>query len=348
MQVLVRNKRHDIIDGVVIEDRLEPGNYELQASMTGVYLQKMPDTIMPDKVYSNDADFIDHIVRSWNEGEGNVGVGLVGGKGLGKSFTGNMITQKLNLPVIRVSENFGKGATIEFLNRIEQDFVLFIDEFEKVFNTNKTQDNNGEMNQQDFLTYLDGGNIRSNRIMFLITANNPNAINEFLKNRPSRLRYFKNYMKLHDNIIREIVGDLLQNKEHKQDLIDNLPYEGLNIDVLIQIIKEMNTHGVPYSSFKDFFNFQVASYIRYEVYLVEGEKSELIGVVTNHAWAGDTIGRTKKGLRIYATETLTLRELDSYSADGYYFDPKDEDEETEIPVKLILKKEVNKMESLLM
>ncbi len=197
MQTLVRKNEYTIIDNVEIGQSLPVGNYELCLGMMGPYFSKIADIIIPDKVYSNDTEFIAHVMKSWRDGEGSVGVALSGGKGLGKSFTGNQIAVQAGVPVIRIVGGLPRNnAIFSVLNSIDQDFVLFIDEFEKLFNTGKDNQNPDAMSQQDFLTFLDGGSVRKNKILFIITSNNSNAINEFLKNRPSRLKYFKEYEKL--------------------------------------------------------------------------------------------------------------------------------------------------------
>lgn len=347
MQILVRKDEYDILDNVVIEDRLPVGNYDLSFGAFGrIYFKKVADTILPTKVYSNDSEFISHVSKAWQEGEGNVGVGLVGGKGLGKSFTANIIANQTNLPVIRITEGINNPNIFSVLNSIDQDFVLFIDEFEKLFDHQKNSANGDEVKQQDFLTFLDGGILRKNRIMFIITANNTHHINDFLKNRPSRLRYFKEYKTLHDSVIKEIVNDLLVNQEFREDLIENLPYDGLNIDVLIQIIKEINVHNRPYSTFKEFFNFKVSNYTRFNLMLVHEDGTEILlrEEFSDTLWKHNMVGRTPLGTRIYANRDIEPREY-PHMLKGYYYAEEDKKEETEIPCNLIVRKTSNRMTS---
>lgn len=251
--ILQNNNTYDIYENMNIIPELPVGSYELMYGAFGrIYLEKVDDIILPEKIYGNDTEFIKHVLHTIEDVKENVGVGLVGGKGLGKSLTANIIAKRSNLPVISITGKNNSSTMFEFLNRIEQDFVLFIDEFEKKI----YQENKEKFSQEDFLSFLDGGIERKNKVVFIITVNNERSINQFLLNRPSRLRYFKRYDQLCKNVIREVIDDLLVNKDFTQDLLDELPYEDVNLDVLIKIIQEINLHNSPYSSFKEFFNFK--------------------------------------------------------------------------------------------
>jgi hypothetical protein len=344
MQTLVRKNEYDIIDNVEIGGLLPIGNYELSLGAFGrIYFKKVEDIVIPEKVYSNDADFIAHVMKSWKDGEGSVGVALAGGKGLGKSFTGNQIAVQANVPVIRIIGGLPKSnAIFSVLNTIDQDFVLFIDEFEKSFNVGKDNQNPDAMSQQDFLTFLDNGSVRKNKILFIVTSNSISNINEFLKNRPSRLKYFKEYEKLSNKIIKEIVNDLLVYPEHRDDLLEKLSTSELNMDVLIQIIKEINTHNKPYSSFKEFFNFRTKAYELFDIgTVIDGVPYVIKQYASGNYYDDDAIGRhpTKEHLRIYSKGYFNLAEGVGRVNKGWYSEAKDKDgNDIEIEINLTVVK----------
>ena len=340
MQILQNNTEFDILKNIKIINELPIGNYEVSFGAFGrIYLSQVNDIILPKKIYSNDTDFIEHVLHAYNNTKGNLGIGLIGGKGLGKSFTGNIIANKLNLPIIRITTQVDNPDIFQFLNKLDQDFVLFIDEFEKLFSSEKNEKEQG-VKQQDFLTFLDGGTERTNRIVFIITANNEYKINEFLKNRPSRLKYFKNYDSLQDTVIKEIVSDLLVNKDFKQDLLDNLPYEELNIDVLIQIIKEMNIHNKPYSSFKEFFNFKAKDYKYFNIYAIleNNERVLLKENVESYVSSHSYIGKLNSKQRVYCSEYIEVSNEDKLF-EGYYYDANG----NEVEIKLEIEKVQNRL-----
>lgn len=346
MKVLQTGSEYDLLKDVTIIPVLPVGNYELCIGTRGrIYLNKTEDIELPSKIYSNDTDFITHVLHSWKTCDGNLGVGLIGKKGLGKSFTGNIIAEKASVPVIRILNNPGSPDILRLLDKIEQDFILYIDEFEKIFPSEQKMPES--FTQQDFLSFLDNGSDRKHKIMFIITANDPYKINDFLKNRPSRLKYFREYETLGDPVIREIVNDLLQYKEHKEDLLENLPYEGLNMDVLIQIIKEINTHNKPYSSFKSFFNFSAESYRSIDIYTIIDEKEYLIKEGLRGAvYAGDFLGRTVKGVQVYSNHTIRSSEITDMNLDKVYqmyYYPSNDDDAHPVYLPMIVKPVVNKL-----
>lgn len=318
MKVLRDNNIFRIISNADIIEELPKGVFEVRVDGFGnCSLEKTPDIILPEKIYSNDSTFIQHVLKTWETSDGSLGVGLVGKKGLGKSFTSNILAKELDLPVIRIVSKITTTALFSFLNKIEQDFVLQIDEFEKRFD----ERSDDAVSQEDFLTFLDGGSTRSNRIFFMVTANMEYGFSSFLKNRPSRLRYYREYLNLSDDIIKEVIDDLLVNKDHMTDLIQHLPYEDLNIDVLIQIINEINLHDAAYSTFKSFFNYRRETHCKRKAMLVPdiNKPDEVVHfdaqvLTRDYAGYGTNLGKSELG-------TVQLRDeayFDSETSDQLY------------------------------
>lgn len=231
---------------------------------TGYYFSKINDHFYlppPEKIYSNDDEFINHVLKTVNHEKINdINIILEGKKGLGKSFTGKILANKIsstyNCPII-VLDNNNKDVynVLEFLNKLTSRFVLFIDEFEKIFPENVNYDGDkieGETDYQSlFLSFLDGSsNIKNNKV---VIATSNSRLSSFFYNRPSRFRYVRKYNNMSEELIEEIINKNLNNKEFAKDLLKNL-YKTCNIDVLEQIINEINLFDKPYSTFKSFFN----------------------------------------------------------------------------------------------
>lgn len=222
--------------------------------MSGLYFQEETTKVFQEKIFDIDGDFIYHVLSSYKVNQKSVGVLLKGKKGLGKSFTAQRICSSLSLPIIKITSNFNKNTDLfSLLNQIQQEHIIYIDEFDKIFSHRKEKDESSLYNQEDFLSFLDGGNTNNVKKLFLITSNED--VNRYLENRPSRLRYVKYYNKIDSDVVKLIVNELLINTQHKEDLIDNLDLEDLNIDILIQIINEINNLNIPYTKFKSFFNY---------------------------------------------------------------------------------------------
>lgn len=249
------------IDGtdISITQLYENGIYSLDWDKRGPFLVKTGDLKLPEKLYDVDKDFRNLVLKSFHHYDKNMGVCLVGQKGTGKTVTAKLLAMETNLPIILIENKIPAGVDfIGFLRQINQPFVLLVDEFEKLFASPQYGDKQIEYHsQQSFLSYTDGLHSGGKK-MFIFTCNK--SIDDFFLNRPSRIRYLKKYEGLDKEILEMIIESRLQNKDYAKDLVDNLNVKDCTIDILVSIIDEINVHDVPYSSFKENFNFEETRY----------------------------------------------------------------------------------------
>lgn len=94
------------------------------------------------------------------------------------------------------------------------------------------------------------------RRLFLLTTNDL-SINENLINRPSRIRYVKEFKNLDLNIIKEYIKDNLIQLDYTDQVVDYLDtLEISTIDIVKTIIEDINIHG--FETFKEnSINFNV-------------------------------------------------------------------------------------------
>jgi hypothetical protein len=227
------------------------------------YLSKSSDNFkFPYKIYGKDDAFVNRVFKTFHATSGNLGVLLNGIRGTGKTVTAKQICNKMNLPVIILPRNYKN--VVPFLNSIQQDFVFFMDEYEKMF----------DKNDYKFLTIMDGVLKSKNRILFLMTTNEL-YVEQNLLQRPSRIRYIKKYGDLELSIIEEIVDDTLIHKELRAatiKMISNMSI--ITIDLVKAVVEEVNIHKEDPELFKDFFNADDQdSDITYNVYKLN-EKGE--------------------------------------------------------------------------
>ena len=288
--------------------KLPPRYYIVEESLTGFYIRVDNDITMPEKIYKNDHDFIEHVVAGFEKSSTpSTGISLIGKKGLGKSFTAKVLCYRLGLPVIRINKLFN-NSIFDFLNKIDIPHVIFIDEFEKIF-PEKT-DGNNIASQQGFLSYLDGANFSNNKRAFIITSNN--SVNEYFMNRPSRLKYVRKYYQMKLDTVKEIIVDLLEDREaFEEDLLKNINIKDLNIDILVKIIEEINMVKQPYSSFKDFFNYE-SSTKPYEIY-IEGEDGGEIFISQSEFGENELQSRVKNQSGLYLSEVVRYDEESYFS-----------------------------------
>lgn len=306
-KILVDGSSHYIFKHDGILNELPVGNYEFRFGPKGeVWLERQEDLILPEKIYSNDKDFIEHVLKSYKAiDKGLLGVGLVGKKGLGKSFTGNILAYTAKAPIIRLTKSVSGTGFLDVLKQLNQDYILYIDEFEKLFPDSHDNDDQ-RASQEQLLSFLDGGVISNNKVLFILTSNSDHLISEYIKNRPSRLRYYKSYEELDKEIIKEVLSDLLENEEFLDDLLENLPYSDINLDALVKIIQEVNTHNKAYSTFKDFFNFKETSSM--EVYCeFTNSKGEIerVGPLRDPMYSGERMFITDKLISHSGNPALT-------------------------------------------
>ncbi|MDC7248619.1 MAG: AAA family ATPase [Sphaerochaetaceae bacterium] len=163
-----------------------------------------------------------------------MGVLLTGDKGNGKSLTAKMICQKSGLPVIMVTQPFVGEAYQNFLGTMKQEVVVFYDEFEKVYPEE-------DKKQEEFLPILDG--IFQSKKLFLFTTNSL-EINQFLMNRPGRIRYLRKYRGLEKDVVKEVIKDKLEDKDREKELMELVNIlSNISMDVLLHIIEEMNLYN---------------------------------------------------------------------------------------------------------
>ena len=273
MKIVKSSGKYKFYNKIDIIDKLEVKNYILKYDMFGVFLEETSDFVLPEKLYDVESDFRSLVLASSIKSKRNTGILLEGYKGQGKTITAKLLSIESKLPVIVIESSIPISIDfVSFLNEIEQEYVLFIDEFEKIFTSeNKFYNGNGDEvlgnskvyhTQQTFLTFMDGVLSNEFKKLFIFTTNN--EIDDSFINRPSRIKWHKSYQFMEIELYNMIIEDKLNNKSFKEDLIRNLPIQECTVDLLTVIIEQVNTLKIPYSKFKKFFNHKSRS-IRYNL-----------------------------------------------------------------------------------
>jgi SpoVK/Ycf46/Vps4 family AAA+-type ATPase len=197
----------------------------------GFFLEQKEDFQLPSKIYG-DHSIVNRWQTSWKaNSEKNMGILLSGIKGSGKTITAQKFCIESELPVILITEAWQGDNFVDFItNPTLGEFILFVDEFEKVYS--KKDD------QQSLLSIMDGA--FPTKIIFLLTVNTDN-LNEYLFNRLNRIKYLKTYSNLDYDLMEEVIQDLLINKDHVDSVHQFFSIVGIRtFDLLVNLIKEMN------------------------------------------------------------------------------------------------------------
>ena len=230
--------------------KLEKGVYKLNENPTTgeLFLTLVSDDFqLPTKVYGIETKFINRVKRTYENTTTNLGILMNGVKGTGKTVTGKQISNLLELPVIIIHKGYDNIPS--FINDIQQNVVIFIDEYEKVFSEKERKD-------EEILTIMDGALDNGFRKVFLFTTNNL-YINSNLLQRPGRIRYLKTYKDLTLDVITEIVEDRLKHPHLKDVTIEFIStLEMITVDIVNAVIDEVNIHEENPLEFKDVFNIK--------------------------------------------------------------------------------------------
>ena len=233
---------------------LPKGIYEVKLSMAGFYLSKIAESFTFDyKLYGLNKKFIDYVLKTYENTTGNLGVLLDGIKGTGKTVVAKELCNRLQLPVILV-QSMGSDTNdklIKYLSTaIDFDCIFFFDEYEKEFK-----------DSSDVLSFMDGTYNSIYRKIFLLTTNELN-VDPNLLGRPSRIRYKKSFGNLSEEVTREILNDILEDKTAIDKVIElTHSMNIITIDLIKAIATEINIHGAEaLPDIKETFNIEFSKF----------------------------------------------------------------------------------------
>lgn len=237
---------------ISVKDSLPSGIYSInQDPMTREFsLNRIADKFEFDfEVINTENKFINHVMKSYENTTGNLGILLNGLKGSGKSVTAKLIANRLNKPVILIDMPY-RGIS-EFLASLEFECVLFFDEFEKNFDKDENT---------SILTIMDGVYNCNNRKVFILTTNEL-KINKCLLSRPSRIKYIKEFESISDEFINVLFDKYLKYPECKESLLKYVKIlQASSIDTIKSLISEINIHGPENIDYiKEIFNAQLVN-----------------------------------------------------------------------------------------
>ena len=233
-----------------------------------IFLEDFADEFHFDfKIYGMESKLIEHIMTTFENTTSNLGILFNGVKGTGKTITAKIIANKTKLPVILINAPYPGLA--DFISKINSPCVLFFDEFEKNFNTDKGHD-------LELLSIMDGVFNSPYRRVFLLTTNKL-YINENFIGRPSRIRYKKSFGNLSTEVIMEYLNDCLEDKARVPEILEFIDSLAIStIDILKSIVEEINIHKCSINDFKSFINVEQAKHsysVQFAYYGVDEENS---------------------------------------------------------------------------
>lgn len=192
---------------------------------------------MPEKVYqtAEDEAFVKQILTTFDKNvAGNLGVLLCGEKGTGKTIMVKHVAAKSNLPIVIVDEEYPTVQLLKFFKDFDSDVCIIIDEVEKNHNT------------QRMLGFLDGVHKTCKKLV-LMTCNNINDVSEYFINRPSRVRYTKDYTMKGNLVYFDLLLEDLQTSEENKKILKDYVLDEIthtSFDILQTLLQELEIQGV--------------------------------------------------------------------------------------------------------
>lgn len=222
---------------------LEVDNYS-----DAITLKVSPDLQLPSKIYEtkDDGKFISKVINYYKTSEkGTTGVMLSGLKGSGKTVMVKNIAVQSGLPIILVDKGFRPRFFTKLFNQLtETEVCVIFDEIDKI----------GEDYDDDYLLrILDGANT-SGKKMVLCTCNDEDNVSQYLKDRCSRIRYWKNFDEISASMIQEVLEDKLEDKEEIKPLTDFIleNFQCASFDNINSFVDEVNAY--PNETYENLFN----------------------------------------------------------------------------------------------
>lgn len=210
-----------------------------QEPLTGIFfLKKISESFeMPEKVYGVEDRFVKKIDVVARNMKRHIGMVFSGDPGSGKTITAKRICNNLlldqNIPTILINQDLPGLA--EFIAGVPQKIIFLFDEYEKVFKT--------EEQESKLLTVLDGVLTTGQKKLFIMTRNKA-GMHYAMKDRPSRIRYYKEFGRLSESVVREVLEDRLQRKDLLEESLSYLKsLRTLTMDMVNEVIQEIDVTG---------------------------------------------------------------------------------------------------------
>lgn len=259
--------------GVEITDNIGPGIWQVYQSPNPMD-KRLGLTLVADKftfdykIYDlGGSDMFDKIKTVWNsklyvESNRNLGIIYNGIKGTGKTVSAKLLCNDMKIPTIIVNHSY-EGLILDFIQSLEFECIIFIDEAEKTF----TGDD-----QQILLKMIDGVYNKSRKLYLLTT--NTLSVNENLISRPGRIRYIQEFGNLSASAVDMYINDNLIDKSKKDQVIETVDLlEISTIDILKAIVEEVNILG--FIDSKTNLNIPRANFV-FDVLYIRGATEENI------------------------------------------------------------------------
>ena len=204
-----------------------------------VYLEQTPNVSLPSDMYETEQDskFIKKVLAHYNKAKsGTTGVMLTGLKGSGKTVMAKNMALKSGLPIVILSKKFPPRELTNLMVKLKDEKVcIVIDEIDKL---------NDRQYDSDYLLQVFDGISTCGNNLIITTCNNTDDVNEYLLDRCSRIRYYREFGKMSPSMIQKILEERLTNKKIVKKVCDFIvkKFDVSSFDNVAAFAEEINNN----------------------------------------------------------------------------------------------------------
>jgi hypothetical protein len=180
------------------------------ADKLGEYeINENPKVYIEDEQYK---DIEDDVIKMIDQGHGKTSCLLYGKPGTGKTRLIKYFSQKYNMPVYSVFLNpeYTNLEVMFMFESIPQKSIVLFEDFDNYFNKRECtiKSEHIKFTFDSILSVLDGVYNDYNQILFVMTCNDIEKMDDSLKNRPSRFKYVREIKPPNFDKRLELLGDM--------------------------------------------------------------------------------------------------------------------------------------------
>lgn len=230
----LRRRMNDILEGKDSEDRTIPIMAMLPSNpdrLGELIAEPSPDIFLPESLYQDIEEDVKLVLSGQKRKTSAL---LYGAPGNGKSQFVKYLSKKYELPIyiVYLTPEYTNLDIALMFSGIPQRSIVLMEDFDNYFNGRECilKNDSIKFSFDSIINSLDGVHNDYNQVIFILTANNIENIDESIKNRPSRFRYVREVPPPN----REIRLRILKN-----DILVDLT-EGYSLDKVFSYVGKVN------------------------------------------------------------------------------------------------------------